>query len=360
MSEQKNIELNSINQNKAIFQEEKIEGVSDKDKFAESFDSEKAGDDLSLKHEHEKVDILSHKSLKKTNNRYENDEMNHIRLNKSCEPIKEVEVRQHMHQFDFEYMCRCLGLALMKHIEASKEKFHILELISNHEKFDFFNSIYNMNIDFFNTFYNLEAKMSNLDKIDQIEYTEKHREGNKVGKSDDVFQQKISQSELDKIIKKEELRSGTLGHIKYTQSEVARINELNRHQDKDDFTMFDKKNQSSELINELNAINDYFKTGNKVNLTSLCQPKENNPSENVKTFKTRGQELSLIREEDSHLYCSSNMLLTVENEYNQKENKNVKNVDYINLLQTSVANFLGVNVNEEDINNQKYLNEVNK
>ena len=269
----------------------------------------------------------SQKSLKdaeKTNNRYA-DDFDYIRLNKSCEPIKEV--RQHMDQFDTEYMCRCLGLAIMKHIEASKEYFHILEIIGSKEQFNFFNSIYNMNIDFFNTFYNLEAKMSNLEKIDFIEYSDKKKASEGVGTNkqhDDEFPKKISQTEFDKVIKNEELRSGTFGHINYVKNDTTK-------NDKEDFSILNKDKQSDELVKELNIINDQFKK-----LTTIDNPTN---------FKVRGQELSLIKEEDSHEFGSRNyMISSVEGVNYKVENKNA---DYINLLQSSMAGFLGVK--EKDV-----------
>ena len=339
LNESENNSKPNLNSNTNINQfKENSKIASEKDKLAHSFDSEKEN---SLN--------ISRKSLKeKVNNRYDDKEdMSYIRLNKSCEPIQEV--RQHMDQFDIEYMCRCLGLALMKHIESSKENFHILEIININDKFDFFNSIYNINIDFFNTFLNLEAKMSNLEKIELIEYSDKKRDLTSGAnfKTDDEFPKKISQSDFDKVIKKEELRSGTFGHINYVQSEKNKdnLNNVFKIPEKEDFNMFDKEKQSSELIKELNSINDYFKNGTPLGVEQDTKSKT--------MFKMRGQELSLIKEEDSHEFCSSNMLKTVEDNRGDKTDRNDKNsADYINLLQNSVVGFLGV----KDENNQE--NEV--
>ena len=77
-----------------------------------------------------------------------------------------------MEQFDIEYMCRCLGLAVMKHIETAKDKQHITDILtepttSSSTTFSFYNSTYNNKIDFIFTFFNTETNqpqtISNLD-----------------------------------------------------------------------------------------------------------------------------------------------------------------------------------------------------
>ena len=91
-------------------------------------------------------DTTENKKLEKSDNNI-NDSLNlsYIRLNKSCEVNY---IRQNLDQFDIEYMCRCLGMALMKHLESSKEKNHVMELLDVKEEFSFFNSIFNKNINF--------------------------------------------------------------------------------------------------------------------------------------------------------------------------------------------------------------------
>ena len=277
------------------------------------------------------------------NNRYEieDSDLNHIRINRSFE---ENEVRQNIDQFDIEYMCRCLGLALMKHIEASKEKFHILDVISTNEKFDFFNSVYNMNIEFFNTFYNLEAKMSNLEKIEAMEEEEKEKHFNKIyNQENEKCEIQFKKEKSDKKYSKDDITSGTFGHIKYdfnynnpyaksftdnrakdmvnnqTKPNVKDI-KLNEPIEKTDkYELFDKQ-QQEELEREMKAINDYFKNGS-----------------DLKTNKYMKGDLSQIREEDSLDFCTKNGLLT----NNPKIQAEKKNLDYINLMQSSMVRFLG-------------------
>ena len=62
----------------------------------------------------------------------EQDFYDTLRLNKSADG---EYLRQNMEQFDIEYMCRCLGLAIMKHIEEAKDKQHITDLIDDSGKY---------------------------------------------------------------------------------------------------------------------------------------------------------------------------------------------------------------------------------
>ena len=68
-------------------------------------------------------------------------------------------------------MCRCLGLAIMKHLENGKGKQHICDLMNLKENFSFFNSLYNSNMDFLFNFFDKnknfsEEEISNLDKLE--------------------------------------------------------------------------------------------------------------------------------------------------------------------------------------------------
>ena len=91
-----------------------------------------------------------------------------IRLTKSSEGDY---IHQNTEQFDIEYMCRCLGLAIMKHLENGKGKQHICDLMNLKENFSFFNSLYNSNMDFLFNFFDKnknfsEEEISNLDKLE--------------------------------------------------------------------------------------------------------------------------------------------------------------------------------------------------
>ena len=90
--------------------------------------------------------------------------------------------------------------------------------------------------------------------------------------------------------------------------------------------MFDKQ-QQEELEREMKAINDYFKNG-------CGDPKLN---------KYMKGDLSQIREEDSMDFCVKNGLLTND----PKRNAEKKNLEYINLMQSSMVGFLGVKEEDE-------------
>eukprot|EP00340_Litonotus_pictus_P004476 CAMPEP_0170521814 /NCGR_PEP_ID=MMETSP0209-20121228/7197_1 /TAXON_ID=665100 ORGANISM="Litonotus pictus, Strain P1" /NCGR_SAMPLE_ID=MMETSP0209 /ASSEMBLY_ACC=CAM_ASM_000301 /LENGTH=1444 /DNA_ID=CAMNT_0010808907 /DNA_START=518 /DNA_END=4852 /DNA_ORIENTATION=- len=93
------------------------------------------------------------------------EDYGHIRIVKSFE---EGEYRQNIDQFDVEYMSRCLGLAVLKHLENGQEKFHVVDILSEKtQKFNFFNSIYNSNFEYFRNFFDVEKeKLSNLQRLE--------------------------------------------------------------------------------------------------------------------------------------------------------------------------------------------------
>ena len=106
------------------------------------------------------------------NNIYSTDQnlYENLRLNKSFE---KDYLNQNTEQFDIEYMCKCLGLALIKYLEQGKGKSHITDLIKNKDKFIFFNSTYNKNFEILSNFFNSENNkeidmLSNLEKLNLI------------------------------------------------------------------------------------------------------------------------------------------------------------------------------------------------
>ena len=135
------------------------------------------------KQEQQDVPIEDEGAFKHNNDEHNDNDDDDIydafRLNKSAD---EEYLRQNMEQFDTEYMCRCLGLAVMKHIETAKDKQHITDILtlqtapsttttpSSKETFSFYNSTYNNKIDFIFTFFNNETTqlqtISNLDRLE--------------------------------------------------------------------------------------------------------------------------------------------------------------------------------------------------
>jgi hypothetical protein len=331
----------SVKSSKSVKSENSEKSIKSK-KTEKTFNSEKSEKIIK-----EEITKNEDKEKNENNENIQNREsldLDHIRLNRSCE---EIYVRQNMEQFDIEYMCRCLGMALMKHLESSKEKMHVTELVDSKQKFSFFNSIYNKNINFLMTFFNLETKiqeMSNLDKIDYFEKLEKEKNLNENinSKGQENFFEKDEKFKFQASI-------SYLTHIKDTKNidEYKSKGKFNSEDDNvitgmneydKDFS-YNNKVKKDDLEKELSTIHEFFKNSAKSN-------KYKNMSEATKNIMT--EDLKSIHEVDSVEYCKINRLYTGEMN-DKKDNNN----DYINLLRESVNNLFSNTDNEniDDINN---------
>ena len=282
-------------------------------------------------------DTTENKKLEKSDNNI-NDSLNlsYIRLNKSCEVNY---IRQNLDQFDIEYMCRCLGMALMKHLESSKEKNHVMELLDVKEEFSFFNSIFNKNINFLMTFFNLENKIQQISNLDKLDFND-----NKDKARDDIIKSNPNQPESQENpanIHREKLPNtiSYLTHIK--ESDGPKIHDIPDCTDVGGMNDYDKENlqnnnkKINDIENEINTIQEYFKNSTK-NL------KYKNVSEVTKHIMT--EELNSIHEVDSVEYCRDNKLFTGE-----LQDKQNKNNEYINLLRESVHNLFNTSgISEEN------------
>ena len=211
-------------------------------------------------------------------------------------------------------MCRCLGLALMKHIESSKDKYHVIELINTNEKFDFFNTIFNINFDYFDSFFNLQNKISNLDKLDSKYRIEENGTGVNLKDFNFVNEENIK--------KKQESQISYTSHMNYNDvSEV--LNE-------------DKKEKDTRVIS------DYFKMTDSVisNKNIPFQEKYKNVADGTKIILC--QDLTSINEVDSMEFVKSNLLFTIDQKKVKKQA-----TDFIDLLQESATNFLTENENKK-------------
>ncbi len=276
------------------------------------------------------------KKIEENNNINDSLDLSHIRLNKSCEA---TYIRQNMDQFDIEYMCRCLGMALMKHIESSKEKVHVMELVDNKEEFSFFNSIFNKNINFLLTFFNLEnqiQQISNLDKLDYYEKMKKEEDADKndlnIGSDKKTKEKKESVQNLPNTI-------SYLTHIKdpkdkddESSSSLNGASSMNEY----DKEYVLSKIKKEEIEKEINTIHEFFKNSAK-------SSKYKNVSENTKNIMN--EELNSIHEVDSIEYCRVNKLLTGE-----MKDKETKNNEYINLLRESIQNLFNQGESENNEN----------
>ena len=113
------------------------------------------------------IDVVNDKKYNIEQNIYET-----IRLNKSFD---EENNNKETIKYDIEFICRCLGLALMKIIEQGQEREHITDLydknINNKNKFNFsfLNEEFNDNIFLIEEFFNTENKTNkNIDEKNKI------------------------------------------------------------------------------------------------------------------------------------------------------------------------------------------------
>lgn len=224
----------------------------------------------------------SHNKAQGQDQNEEIDEFAHIRLNKSCE---DTYLRQRMDQFDIEYMCRCLGLAVMKHLESGKENQHILDLVDIKENFSFFDSLYNSNINFFNTFFNIENQMNKISNLDQLDLNNRQN------------------------------------------SENVPISYMSRVKSSDGQNDEPLEIKEEDIEKEINTINEYFNKSSK--------PSGKYKNLHPKTQNIMSEGLNAISEMDSAKYCKDNLLFTVEHK------KDPKPVDYFNVLKESLVKFSG-------------------
>ena len=218
-----------------------------------------------------------------------------LRLNRS---LDEENINKDTLKFDIEFMCRCLGLALMRIIEQGKEKQHITELYTSNEKdnqvlnFKFYNSDFNKSInllkDFFNT--NNNEKLGEMNMISILEkFCLEHEDID----NDDIDMMKhIIKNGDEKIIQKDDLQEET----------------------------FKLKNGLADIENEIKFIGEFFSYGKK-------KKNYQNLSENTK--KILCKDLSYIKEIDSELNkTGSNMNSKINNNNNSGiNNSNINNVE---------------------------------
>ena len=196
-----------------------------------------------------------------------------LRLNRSMDA---ENINKDSLKFDIEFMCRCLGLALMKHIEQGKEKQHITELFSDQNQNQIQNVEQNMNFTFFNTDFN--------NNISLLKDFFKNSNDSKLGDSNMIsilekFYIEIGEPDNDDI--------DLMKHIKKTGDEKI-IQKDDIHEE-----TFKLKTGLADIDNEIKFIGEFFSYGKK-KLKNY-----QNLSENTK--KILCKDLSYIKEIDSEL-----------------------------------------------------------
>ena len=246
-------------------------------------------------------------------------------------------------KFDIEFMCRCLGLALMKHIEQGKEKQHITELYSQDQnlKFYFYNSGFNKNKKLLTDFFKVNNDNNKLGDLKLTSILEKYCLENDDIDNDDIdFIKHIKKTGDEKIIQKDDIHEET----------------------------FKLRNGLADYENEMKFIGDFF---------SYPRKKSKNyqdVSENTK--KILCKDLSYIKEMDSEMNKTGNSNNnTINNKSrsnisksnnNSKINKNENNSEYDMSKEDSKNNdenknrIIDEEEKDEDYNYEdEFLNDIN-
>jgi len=217
-----------------------------------------------------------------------------LRLNRS---LDEENINKDTLKFDIEFMCRCLGMALMRIIEQGKEKQHITELYTSNESdnqvlnFKFYNSDFNKSINLLKDFFNANNN-EKLGEMNMISILEKFCiEHGDIDNNDIDMMKHIIKNGDEKIIQKDDLQEET----------------------------FKLKNGLADIENEIKFIGEFFSYGKK-------KKNYQNLSENTK--KILCKDLSYIKEIDSELNkTGSNMNSKINNNNSGINNSNINNVE---------------------------------
>ena len=244
-----------------------------------------------------KAQTTQYKIIQQTN---EQDVYNNLRLTKSSEGDY---IRQNLYQFDIEYMCRCLGLAIMKHIESGKDKQHITELLDIKDNFSFFNSLYNSKMDFLFNFFDKELNPSQMSNLDRIDFEEHQKQKEHIS-----FANHFKQKKDEELLKQTEEKDKIKFHSNY-----------------------------GDIEKDIKFIDEFFSVSNKKKKNYL------NLSEKTKTILNK--ELSYINEVDSDIMNSK--LNSSGNNTNRSE---LSKKGYENVLKQSIQNM--ISKEEEDYDNK--------
>ena len=257
-------------------------------------------------------------------NIYEN-----LRLNKS---FQKDYLNQNTDQFDIEYMCKCLGLALMKLLESGKGKSHITDLIQNKIKFLFFNSVYNKNFEILSDFFNLENKkeietISNLEKLNTILQNDEDNQEINILKH-------VSKPD-DKNLIEEEIRIGKLklkGGLTEIEKDIKFIDEFfsmgkNRVRNYNGLSEKSKNIMCKDLsyINEVDSEVNTTKNKNNsnANINSSNQEEFKIPEENLEQEEDTVNTVDL--NDKKELENNSNNNIKEKNDEKKEEKKEEKN-----------------------------------
>ena len=281
-----------------------------KDQVIEDFEEKK----YITKEEAEKLlsnenDELPDKKYNLEQNIYES-----IRLNKSFD---EDNIDKETIKFDIEFICRCLGLALMKIIEQGQDKEHISDLYdpnstkNNKYNFKFLNDDFNKNIFLIEEFFN-NTKLNG-------------EENNKKILGDMNLISILEQLSM----KKNEIDNKDINlikHIKKTGEEKYITNEENTEKINNDYTEMDK---------ELKFLGHFF-SYKRAKIKDYQGLTEN-------TKKILGKDLSYIKEIDSEINGTASKMVNNSESNISRSNKTNNNNDNNGILNDSKNNQVNMN-----------------
>ena len=272
-----------------------------------------------------------------------------LRLNKSMDY---ENINKDTLKFDIEFMCRCLGLALMRHIEQGKEKQHITELYFEKQnlKYSFFNSDFNKHISLLTDFFEINNSDINLGDSNKISILEKFCLENGDNDNDDIeIMKHIKKNGDEKIIQKNDIQEETFksrkgfvdieNEIKFIGDFIYPRKKTKNYQDLSENTrkILSKdlsyiKEIDSEMNKTLNS--NTMNNNSKTNISkSINNSKFNNNAINSENDKSKEQEDSKNNNENQNKIIDGdekeedyNYEDEFLNEYNIVDKKKMKNL----------------------------------
>jgi hypothetical protein len=228
-------------------------------------------------------------------------------------------------KFDIEFMCRCLGLALMRHLEQGKEKQHITDLDTPEKafKFSFMNIDFNNNIHLLKDFFNTNAGGKLLGDLKMVSVLEKYYMENEGVDDNDIDMMKhLKKNGDEKIIQKDDI-----------QEESSKL-----------------KSGLSDIDNEIKFIKEYFSYPKK--------KVKNYQDVSEMTKKILCKDLSFIKEIDSELNKTGNS--NTINNNSQYISKSINNSKINKVDNNSEINISKADSKNNEENKNKIIDEEEK
>ena len=293
-----------------------------------------------------------------------------LRLNKSLDA---ENINKDTLKFDIEFMCRCLALALMKHIEQGKEKMHITELypVSGGEQkfiFNFFNQSFTQNINLLTEFFkdknNSDSANIHLGDMKMISVLEKYCLENGDKDNDDIDMIKhIKKNGDEKIIeiddnKQDEIykfRSGLYD----MENEMKFIGELFSYQRKKSKNYQNlSENTKKILCKDLSYIKEIDSEMNKTNTnnskSNISKSNNNSNINKIENEEDDKENNNIIKEDSKN--NNENKTKIIDKGEGEKDDEDYNDYDDEFLNEINIDD----NAKKENIDNNKNENEEQK